>query len=77
MAKNTKQTQSEAPEEIIKEVTKEVTPSTLPPRIHVDEFLTLYTELKGVQKAGFKAVTGKLWMRLEEWEDELKKYLKK
>lgn len=52
-------------------------PVELPPRIHVNEFLGAHTDLNVLQKAGFKAVVRKEWMRLEEWSEQLVKYLKK
>jgi hypothetical protein len=48
----------------------------LPPRIHISEFVNLYTTLDEMQKAGFKAHCKKEWMRKEEWQYFLTEYLK-
>lgn len=55
--------------------TKKEPVKTLAPRIHAKEFLKLYSNLSETQQAGFKVSVGKEWMRLEEWEKELKCYL--
>ena len=48
----------------------------LPPRIHVNEFLKLYTNLTDeMQQTGFRAYAKKEWMRKEEWNEVLKSYL--
>jgi hypothetical protein len=52
-------------------------PKTLPPRIHINEFIMLHTNLDDMQKAGFKAICKKEWMRKEEWQEQLNKYLGK
>jgi hypothetical protein len=63
---------AEDKKELIKE---EVKPIELPPRIHINEFLGAHADLNVLQQAGFKAVVGKEWMRLEEWLEQLSKYL--
>lgn len=48
----------------------------LAPRIHINEFVALYTDLDDVQKAGFRAYAKKEWMRKDEWQDCLTEYTK-
>ena len=56
--------------------TKKEPVKSLLPRIHVNEFLKLYTNLTDeMHQAGFKAYAKKEWMRKEEWDEVLKSYL--
>lgn len=56
------------------EETVEIQP--LPPRIHINEFVALHSTLDTMQKAGFQAFCKKEWMRKEEWQEYLERYLK-
>lgn len=56
---------------------KATEPVELPPRIHINEFLMGHSSLDTLQKAGFKTVVRKEWMRLEEWKEQLDVYLGK
>ena len=47
----------------------------LPERIHIRQFLISHPELDAMQQVGFKALCGKEWMRPDEWEEQLRKYL--
>lgn len=69
-AEKAKEVKAKAKSETVKEPIK----APLPARIHIDEFVTVHTDLNPMQKAGLRATCGKDWMRLGEWEKALKKY---
>lgn len=50
-------------------------PAPLPPRIHINEFLVRCNNLDAIQKSAFKLTSKKEWMRITEWEEQLKGYL--
>lgn len=51
--------------------------NSLPPRIHINEFLLIHPELGTMQIAGFKACCKKKsWMYTDEWEECLSIYKK-
>jgi len=71
MARDNKQAKQELKQEL------NGTSKTLTPRIHINEFMMLHANLDEMQKAGFKAICKKEWMRKEEWQEQLDKYLNK
>lgn len=64
---------AKAKEEVKEE---EVKIEPLAPRIHLNEYVSLHTSLDVMQKAGFSTFCKKEWMRKDEWDECLEKYLK-
>lgn len=59
-------------------IKKEQAEVTLPPRIHINQFLFSYPDMTPVQKAGFIAfIGGKTWMREKDWVSKMEEYLKR